>query len=183
MAYGKLKLDYFYLIEKSLKPNIYLRISLNSENRPEMQLLEYIDIERVIMTVNSEQTNSRKILALVNEMTFGLNGGECLYQNTKARMKSLDDIVELGFEISFYKLNDGRILGTISKFYKNSLYDIFITTNDSLKDAFEALDKEIYDKYGNFPIYYDENRKNINAYAKKMIKTRRRLERHIKSSL
>ena len=165
-----------------MNTHTYLRYCLNENNITELQLLKFTDKESILAKVDSESIKSNRLLVLTIELSKILNNGDYLYSHIKPTKKSLDNIIALGYDIELFKLNDGKFLGTISKIYKKQRYDVFITTNDTLKSAFETLDTKIYNKFGHFPDCFSENAENIDDYSKKIMKRKRYLKRHIKSS-
>ena len=75
---------------------------------------------------------------------------------------------------------DDKILATISKDCYDDVYDIFITTNSTMKEAFEALDALIEHQYGFFLNNVSDDNESIGSYVKKMILERRKKEANIK---
>ena len=172
MPYTKMKLDYFQLIEKLLQYNVYIKISLNESHIPLIEVLKHsADGELLLMISDEDKSLSHNLLDLIHEMSTRINGGDPLfpqYSKVKMRGKTLDNVVMLGYEIYFYKTFDDKILGKITKEYLNESYDIFIGVGDTMKDAFEELDKKVYDHFG----YYPDLRKeaNLSDYSANLVR-------------
>jgi len=186
MPYTKMRLNYFELLEEMLQYNIYIKIYLNEMCLPIIEVIEFGENgENIIMKSDISNSVSKNLLDLIHEISTRLNGNKPLFPQfakRPIRRKTLDNVIALDYQIYFYKMVDNKILGTVSKEYKGDVYDIFITTKDTVKEAFEALDSEIYNRFSFYPDLIIKNEGTLNEYTGNLLKRKRKLEGNLKSN-
>lgn len=176
MPYTKMRLEYFQLIETLLQYNVYIKMSLNEEKKTVIEVVEHsADGEIVLMASDSSKSLSDNLLDLIHEMSTRMNDGIPMfpqYAKTKMRRKTLDNVISLGYEIYFYKTFDDKVLSKITKEYTEDSQDIFISVGNTMKDAFELLDSEIYNRFGFYPDIRKDSK--LDDYADNLVRNRRK---------
>ncbi len=175
MPYVRMKLEYFKILENMLSPNVYIKMYLNAGCVPTIEVVEYNDGEKIIMRSDISKSVSKNILDLIHEMSTRINDGIPVfpqYARTAMRRKTLDNVISLDYIVYFFKTTDNMIIGTISKETTKDIYDVFITRNESVKKAFEALDSEIYNRFGFYPNIPLKEEGTLTDYTDKLVKER-----------
>ncbi len=183
MGYVRMRLEYFKLVEQLLAYDVYIKMYLNTSQIPVIEVIKLDEAgETIIMKSDYDKSNSKNILDLIHEMSTRLNNGEVLfpqYAKISMRRKTLDNVLAADYQIYFYKLVDNKILSTISKVEYDDIYDIFIATEETMKESFEMLDAEISKRFGFFPNLSAKEDGKFDEYATKLVRERRKLMQNL----
>ena len=154
MPYVRMRIDYFNALDIALKQNNYIKIYLQNGYITVMEMIEKEENEQEVVKFRAMNGRYKNILDLCLALSTQLNEGVNpfpQYKNVKMRNKTLDMVVLKDCQLYFYRLNNDKILGTITKIIDGKTIEVFTSIGDTLKETFELLDSYVYNHFGFYP--------------------------------
>lgn len=167
---------YFKGLEKSLNEGCYIKVfscslrypvvrveKMNLETK-EKELVSYAENGNVIAALNSA---SRKIFDELKQE-------ECSYEKLWCERTLIDNVVEQGCTLQFFKLSNGQVLSTICCNNFEEYIPIKSIIAGDIKTAFETLNETLqsfdFEKDHDFENFVEREVAPVEAYKKRLRK-------------